>query len=179
MFLVSIVTILFSSILVIGDSNTRHLKEDIYYDSLQSKYQIYVLAMSGMRSNKLGPCVSLAARQYNTVVVAVGNNDLADFSNIPAKPPKEVALNLASFANCTAQDGSQIFVIGLWKRRDMCTVAVETVNTMLHDVLGKNYVAPKLKPKHFKLSDPCHLTNDGKLDFLALLNRLICTRVFK
>ena len=170
---------MFSSILVIGDSNTRHLKQDIYYDSLLSKFQIDVLAMSGMRSHELGPCVSLAAWQYDTVVVAVGNNDLADFFNIPAKPPKEVALNLASFANCTAWDGTQVFVIGVWKRRDMCPVAVETVNTMLHDILGKNYVAPKLKPKHFKLSDPCHLTNDGKLDFLALLNRLICTRVFK
>ena len=135
--------------------------------------------MSGMRSNELGPCVSLAARQYNTVVVAVGNNDLADFFNIPAKPPKEVALNLASFANGTAWDGTQVFVIGLWKRRDMSPVAIETVNAMLHEILGKNYVVPKLKPKHFKLSEPCHLTNDGKLDFLASLNRLICTRVFK
>ena len=131
---------MFSSILVIGNSNTRHLKEDIYYHSLLSKFKIDVLAMSGMRSNDLGPCVSLTARQYNTVAVTVGNNDLADFFNIPAKPPKEAALNLASFANCSAWDGTQVFVIGLWKRRDLCPVADETVNNMLHHILGKNFL---------------------------------------
>ena len=90
-----------------------------------------------MRSNELGHCASLAANHYNTVVVAVGNNDLADCLNNPAKPHKEMALNLASFANSTARDGTQVFAIGLWKRRDMCPVAIETVNTMLHDILGK------------------------------------------
>ena len=87
-------------------------------------------------------------------MVAVGNNDLADFLNIPAKPLKEVALNLASFAHCTARNGTQVFVIGLWKLRDMCRVAVETVNTMLHDILGKNYVASKLKLRLFKPVPP-------------------------
>ena len=102
-----------------------------------SKFQIDVLAMRGMRSNELEPCVSPAPRQYNTIVLAVGNIDLADFFGIPAKPPKEVALNLANFANCTARDGTQVFVIGLWKRRDLRPVAVETFNTTLHDILGK------------------------------------------
>ena len=135
--------------------------------------------MSGMRSHELGPCVSLTAKQYDFVTVAVGNNDLADWRDIPAKKPEEVALNLVSFARCASREGTNVLVIGMWKRRDMESHNVETVNKILYHELKEFYVAPKLKPKHFKLNDPCHMTFDGQRDLLALLNRLICTRVFK
>ena len=135
--------------------------------------------MSGMRSHELGPCVSLTAKQYDFVIVAVGNNDLADWRDIPAKKPEDLALNLVSFARCASREGTNVLVIGMWKRRDMESHNVETVNKILYHELKEFYVAPKLKPKHFKLNDPCHMTFDGQRDLLALLNRLICTRVFK
>ena len=78
LFLVFKFFFVFSSILLIGDSNIRNLRNDIQFDPLLRHHQIDVLAFGGMRSNELGPNVSLTARQYNYVVVAVGSNDLTE-----------------------------------------------------------------------------------------------------
>ena len=176
LFLVFMFFFVFSSILLIGDSNIRNLRNDIQVDPLLRQHQIDVLAFGGMRSNELGPNVSLTARQYNHVVVAVGSNDLTEYRDIKAKSPFEIMFNLVSFARCVARYETEVFVVGVWKRRDVESNLVEETNKLLFDQLQQKFVPPKLKNKHFNSIDTCHLNRNGRLEVLALLNRTISNR---
>ena len=164
----------FSSILLIGDSNIRNLRNDFQVDPLLQQHQIDVLAFCGMRSNELGPNVSLTARQNNYVVVAVGSNDFTEYRDKKAKSPFEIMVNLVSFARCVARYGTEVFVVGVWKRRDIQSNLVEKTNKLLFDQLQqKLIVPPKLKNKHFNSIYTCHLNRNGRLEVLASLNRTI------
>ena len=93
------VDLIFSSILIIGDSNVRRIRDEIVNDQLLGEFDITFLAFGGLRSNELRPMFILAAAQYDYVIVARGNDDLTPFRNRSATSPLDVCANLASFAN--------------------------------------------------------------------------------
>ena len=126
-----------------------------------------------MRSNALGPNVSLTARQYKYVVVAVGSNDLTEYRDIRAKSPFEIVVNLVSFARCVARYGTEVFVVVVWKRRDVRSNLFEKTNKHSFDQLQQKFLSPKLKKKHFNSIDTCHLNRNGRLEVLAVFNRTI------
>ena len=88
-----------------------------------------------MRSNELGPMFSLAAAQYDYVIVACGNNDLTPFRNRPAASLLDVCANLASFANVLRSKGVECAVIGMARRGYSEMVSVRETNFLPHSAL--------------------------------------------
>ena len=170
------VDLIFSSILIIGDSNVRRIRDEIVNDQLLGEFDITFLAFGGLRSNELGPMFSLAAAQYDYVIVACGNNDLAPFRNRPAASPLDVCANLASFANVLKSKGVECVVFGMARRGDSEIGIVQETNFLLHSALGNRYVPCKLKIKHMEETDDVHFNFNGRRDFLALLLRVIKKR---
>ena len=139
-------------------------------------YNIEFLCFGGLRSNELGPMFSLAASQYDYVIIACGNNDLAAFFNRPAVEPSQVALNLVSFANVLKERDVHCVVLGMAMRGDMNSEIVQETNSLLYNHLGSRYVPCKLKLKHMIEGDDVHYNFNGRRDSLALLYRVIKCR---
>ena len=79
---------------------------------------------------------SLAAAQYDYVLVACGNNDLTPFRNRPAASPLDVCANLASFVNVLKPKGVKCAVTG---RGDSEIGSGQETNFLLHSALENRY----------------------------------------
>ena len=119
---------------------------------------------------------SLAASQYDYVITACGNSDLAVFFNPPAVKPSQVAFNLVSFANVLKERDVHCVVLGMAMQGDMNSEIVQETNSLLYNHLGSRYVPCKLKLKHMIEGDDVHYNFNGRRDFLALLYRVIKCR---
>ena len=154
----------------------RRLRDDTVNDPEQGLFDITFLAFGGLRSNELGPMFSLAAAQYEYVIVACGNNDLTAFHNRPAASPSDVCTNLSAFANVLKSKNVECAVVGMARSGDIDPRIVHETNSLLYNFLGDRYIPCKLRLKHMLENDDVHFNFNGARDFRAMLLRVIKKR---
>ena len=105
------------AVLIIGDSNIRHLERDILKDKLLSQIPLRVDGVSGRRAMDLTATDVDRAANYRFVVVMLGNNDLGKFRNRSAELPINVACKLIAFCQVLSEKGTRVRVVKLLPKR--------------------------------------------------------------
>ena len=160
-----------NAILIIGDSNIKHIRNDILNDRYLKQLPIVVDGVSGRRVMDLGEKDLLFAMQFRYVVIMLGNNDLGKFKNRTAVDPKTVALKLVAFQQLLSENCTRVRVIKLLPRKDVRINLFIEANEVLKRHLGRNLF--KNTHMYMKQFDDkkggFHPVENGKFDILRFL----------
>ena len=158
------------AVLIIGDSNIRHLERDIMKDKLLSQKPLTVDGVSGRRAMDLTATDVDRAAKYRFVVVMLGKNDLEKFRNRNTELPINVACKLIAFCQVLSQKGKRVRVVKLLPRLDVAMPLIIQTNEILQRHLGRNlFKQVCMFKKQFDNKGGYHPVPRGKLDILRLL----------
>ena len=154
-------------VLIVGDSNTRHLSQEIYADRKLANLPIYLNAISGRRAMDLDHRDLENCLRFRYVVLMLGNNDLGQFRDRPAIDPELVAFKLIAFAELLLEEGTRVRVIKLLPRTDVRKELIDICNAVLKRHLGRNLFSQMtIYRQKFNTRGGYHPNQTGRLDLL-------------
>ena len=157
----------YPEILIIGDSNLKHLSQMALKDSKLASLPIVINAVSGRRASDLDNTDLENAMKYRFVILMVGNNDLGAFRERTASPPIEVACKLIAFKELLTENGTRVRVIKMLPRNDVNPNLIQSTNVILKRHLGRNlFSSMTIYNKKFRTRGGYHPVPSGRIDLL-------------
>ena len=154
-------------ILIIGDSNLKHLSQMALKDSKLASLPIVINAVSGRRASDLDNTDLENAMKYRFVILMVGNNDLGAFRERTASPPIDVACKLIAFKELLTDNGTRVRVIKMLPRNDVNPNLIQSTNVILKRHLGRNlFSSMTIYIKKFRTRGGYHPVPSGRMDLL-------------
>ena len=158
------------AILIMGDSNIKHLRNEILCDRFLKQLPVVVDGVSGRRAMDLNVNDVELACQYRYVIIMVGNNDLGKFKHREAEDPTLVACKIIAFQEVLSERGTRVRVIKLLPRKDVEPHLIVAANQVLQRHLGRNlFKATQMYMKQFDNRGGFHPVYGGKLDIFRFL----------
>ena len=157
----------YPGILIIGDSNLKHLSQMALKDSKLASLPIVINAISGRRASDLDNTDLENAMKYRFVILMVGNNDLGAFRERTTSPPIDVACKLIAFTELLTDNGTRVRVIKMLPRNDVNPNLIQSTNVILKRHLGRNlFCSMTIYNKKFRNRGGYRPVPSGRLDLL-------------
>ena len=167
-------------IMVVGDSNLRHLAGKVYRDRKLSRLPLHVDRVSGRKVADITYRDIERFAAYRYVILMVGNNDLGQFRDRSATDSIIVACNLVAVAELLQEKGCRVRVVKMLPRTDVSADLIDECNVVLKRHLGRNLFS-KMTIYHCKFANRggFHPIESGQLDLLRGLYKACRTFGFK